>query len=124
MKHERPKPDDDFPPLSKGQVAELQRRVADMKDPKRFVIVSFFVPNFSLFYCPADGVFAMNEIPEAALFKRKTEALAVARAMNRRRRKRARELQVIQVKKTKRAVRILEEVNVGGRTWKPKLKRR
>jgi hypothetical protein len=105
-------------------VAELQRRVVDLRDPKRFVIVSSFLPNFSLFYCPADGVFAMNEIPEVALFKRKAEALAVARAMERRRRKRARGLQVIQVKKTKCAVRILEEANVDGRTWKSKLKRR
>ena len=79
MKHEPSKVDEDFPPLTKRQLAELNRRVADMEDPKRFVIVSPFLPKFCLFYCPADGVFVMNEIPEAALFKRKAEALAVAR---------------------------------------------
>jgi hypothetical protein len=124
VKREHPKADDEFPPLTKRQVAELERRVADTMDPRRYVIVSSFLPNFSLFYCPSDGAFVINEIPETALFKRKAEALAVARVLVRRRRKGARGLQVIQVKKTKRAVRILEEVHVDGRTWKPKLRRR
>jgi hypothetical protein len=124
VKREHPKADDDFPPLTKSQMAELQRRVADMKDPRRYVIVSCFLPNFSLFYCPSDGMFVMNEIPETALFKRKAEALAVARVLERTRKKKARGLQVLQVKKTKRTVRILEEVHVDGRVWKPKLRRR
>ncbi len=124
MKQERPKADDEFPSLTKAQLAELQRRVADMEDPRRYVIVSAFSPKFSLFYCPSDGVFVMNEIPDTALFKRKAEALAVARALERRQRKRTRGLQVIQVKKTPRAVRILEEVHVDGRAWKPKLRRK
>jgi len=98
--------------------------MADMMDPMRYVIVSSFLPNFSLFYCPSDGSFVMNEIPDTVLFKRKGEALAVARALERRQRKRATGLQVIQVKKTKRTVRIIEEVRVDGRTWKPKLKRK
>ncbi len=124
MKCEHPKPDDEFPPLSKRQLAELKRRVADMKDPTRYVIVSSFLPTFSLFYCPSDGVFTMNEIPETACFKRKAEALAVAEALERRRRKRTRDLQIIKVKKTKRGVRVLEAVEVDGRTWKPKLRRK
>ncbi len=124
MKHKRSETNDKFPPLTKSQVAELERRVADSMDPRRYVIVSSFLPNFSLFYCPSDGVFVMNEIPEAALFKRKAEAVAVARAMERRRRSRARGLQVIQVEKTKHAVRILEEIRVDGRVWKPKLRRK
>jgi hypothetical protein len=123
VKREHPKADDEFPPLTKRQVAELERRAADTMDPRRYVIVSSFLPNFSLFYCPSDGIFVMNEIPETALFKSKAEALVVARVLERRRRKRARGLQVILVKKTKRAVRILEEVHVDGRTWKPKLRR-
>jgi hypothetical protein len=124
VKHERPKVDADFPQLTKRQMAELHRRVADMKDPRRYVIVSSFLPKFSLFYCPSDGAFVMNEIPDAALFKRKAEALAVARALEHGQRKRGKGLQVIQVKKTPRAVRILEAVHVDGRAWKPKLRRR
>lgn len=67
--------------------------------------------------------FASDPVPEAALFKRKAEALAVAQALERGRRKRARGLLVIQVKKTKRGVRVLEGVHVDGRAWKPKLRR-
>ena len=97
--------------------------MAEMRDPTRYVIVSAFSLSFSLFYCPSDGVFVMNEIPDAALFKRKAEALAVTRALERGQRKRAIGLQVIQAKKTKRRVRLLEGVHVDGRTWKPKLRR-
>jgi hypothetical protein len=122
VKRERPKPDDEFPPLTKRQLAELERRVADAMDPVRYVIVSSFLPKFSLFYCPSDGMFVMNEIPDTALFKRKAEALA--QALERGQRQGARGLQVIQVKKTKRSVHILEEVHVDGRTWKPKLRRK
>ena len=124
MKRERPKPDDEFPLLTKRQLAELERRVADAMDLVRYVIVSSFLPKFSLFYCPSDGMFVMNEIPDTALFKRKAEALAVAQALERGQRQGARGLQVIQVKKTKRSVHILEEVHVDGRTWKPKLRRK
>jgi len=124
VKRERPKPDDEFPPLTKRQLAELERRVADAMDLVRYVIVSSFLPKFSLFYCPSDGMFVMNEIPDTALFKRKAEALAVAQALERGQRQGAKGLQVIQVKKTKRSVHILEEVHVDGRTWKPKLRRK
>ena len=93
-------------------------------DPVRYVIVSSFLPKFSLFYCPSDGMFVMNEIPDTALFKRKAEALALARALECGQPRRAGGLQVIQVKKTKRSVHILEEVHVDGRTWKPKLRRK
>jgi hypothetical protein len=124
VKRERPKPDDEFPLLTKRQLAELERRVADAMDPVRYVIVSSFLPKFSLFYCPSDGMFVMNEIPDTALFKRKAEALAVAQALERGQRQGARGLQVIQIKKTKRSVHILEEVHVDGRTWKPKLRRK
>jgi hypothetical protein len=124
VKRERPKPDDEFPLLTKRQLAELERRVADAMDPVRYVIVSSFLPKFSLFYCPSDGMFVMNEIPDTALFKRKAEALALARALKCGQPKRARRLRVIQVKKTKRSVRIIEEVQVDGRTWKPKLRRK
>jgi hypothetical protein len=124
VKRERPKPDDKFPPLTKRQLAELEQRMADAMDPVRYVIVSSFLPKFSLFYCSSDGMFVMNEIPDTALFKRKAEALAVAQALERGQRQGAKGLQVIQVKKTKRSVHILEEVHVDGRTWKPKLRRK
>jgi len=120
--------DADLPPLSAGDIAELKRRVDEMRDPTRYVIVSAFSRRFCLFYCPEDGNYIMNEIPEAAMFKRKAEAIAVAKVLERGKRKRARKfLQVIAVKKTKRGVRILDQVadpwNKGA-MWKPALRRR
>lgn len=58
------------------------------------------------------------------LSRQMTEALAVAQAMERGQRKRERGLQVIQVKKTERTVRIIDEAHVDGRAWKPKLRRK
>jgi hypothetical protein len=107
VKHERPKPDDEFPPLTKRQLAELECRMADAMDLVRYVIVSSFLPKFSLFYCPSDGMFVMNEIPDTALFKRKAEALAVAQALERGQRQGARGLQVIQIKKTASSTSIM-----------------
>lgn len=42
MKRERPKAEDELPSLTKPQVAELERRMADAMDPTRYVIVSSF----------------------------------------------------------------------------------
>ena len=118
----------DFPPLSAKEIAELKRTIDDSRDPTRYVIVSPFSKRFCLYYLPESGNYIMNEIPVEAMFKRKAEALAVAKVLDRGRRKRARrELQVIAVKKSKRGVRILAEVvdpwNKGKR-WKPVLRRR
>jgi hypothetical protein len=75
----------------------------------------------------------MNQISPEALFKRRAEAEAVARILDRDQAKRVRgkrvprSLQVIAVKKTKGGVRILEEVSdpwQKGARWKPVLRRR
>ena len=118
----------DIPPLSAREIAELKRRVADSLDPTRYVIVSPFSRRFCLYYCPEDGNYVMNEIPVGAMFKRKAAALAVAKVLDRGRRKGTqRSLLVIAVKKTKRGVKVLEEVAdpwSKGERWKPVLRRR
>src|SRR3990172_5792303 len=125
----RPRRDEaEFPPLSAKEIAELKRRVDDLRDPTRYVIVSAFSRRFCLYYCPEDGNYIMNEIPERAMFKRKAEAVAVAKVLDRGRRKRVKKsLQVIDVRKTKGGGRVLEEVadpwNRRER-WKPVLRRR
>ena len=118
----------DFPPLSAKEIAELKRTIDDSRDPTRYVIVSLFSKRFCLYYLPESGNYIMNEIPVEAMFKRKAEALAVARVLDRGRRNGTRKsLQVIAVRKTKLGVKILEEVadpwNKGER-WKPVLRRR
>jgi hypothetical protein len=118
----------DLAPLTKREATELQRRYADMMDPTRYVIVSAFSRRFCLYYRPADGDFIMNEITPDTFFKRRSEAVAVARVVEGRKKKgRPGRLQVIAVRKTKRGVRIMEKVT-GFRNpteeWKPLLKRK
>ena len=119
--------DRDIPPLTKAQKKELDRRWADMMDPIRYVIVSPFTRRHSLYYCVNDGTYIMNEIPEAALFKRKNEAMAVVKVIEQTRRKKRirKSLQVIAVRKTNRGVQILDKVTSpwnSRQRWKPILK--
>jgi hypothetical protein len=72
--------DDDFV-LTKAQLRELDRRVADMKDPVRYLIESRFTPKFRLFYNVSDDVYAMNNPTDATLFKRRNAALAVRKLL-------------------------------------------
>lgn len=131
-KKPRPDEDADVPPLSAKEIAELKRRVADMEDPTRYVIVSAFSPRFCLYYLPESGNYIMNEIPPEAMFKRKAEAEAVAKVLDlgrpgRLRKRMPKTLQVIAVKKTKRWAKILDEVSDPlhkGKRWKPVLRRR
>ena len=119
--------DDHDIPLTKAQKKELDRRLADMLDPMRYVIVSPFSRTFSLFYQPGDGTYIMNEIPESTWFKRKVEALAVANSIEDRRRKKRlrRSLQVIAIRRTKDGAEVLEKVISpwnSRQRWKPVLK--
>jgi hypothetical protein len=120
--------EDDFPPLSKKEVALLKERAAEMDDPTRFVIVSAFSRRFCLYYVPADGFFAMNYLPDGCFFKSRDEAEAVAKVLSRRgKRKAKRDLQVIAIKKTARGVRFLEDVKdfwKPNKRWKPIIKRK
>ena len=72
--------DDDFV-LTKAQLRELDRRVADMKDPVRYLIESRFTRKFRLFYNVSDDVYAMNNPADATLFKRRKAALAVQKLL-------------------------------------------
>jgi len=64
-------------PLSQRQVRELRRRVADLDDPTRYLLVSRFDQKFALYYNVSDDVYAMNDPRAATLFKRRRAALAV-----------------------------------------------
>jgi len=64
-------------PLSRAQVRELRRRVADLDDPTRYLLVSRFGQRFALYYNVSDDVYSMNDPRGATLFKRRKVALAV-----------------------------------------------
>jgi len=74
---------DDDAPLSEAQIRELRRRLADLNDPVRYLIVADMGPRFALYYNVADDVYAMNDPAHATLFKRRAAALAVRRLLGR-----------------------------------------
>lgn len=69
--------DEDIEPLSPSQLRELRRRIKDVEDPTRYLLVSAFGPRFNLYYNVSDDVYVMNEPKGATLFKRREAALAV-----------------------------------------------
>ena len=69
--------DDDFEPLSPAHIRELERRVRDSRDPKRYMLVSEFSRRFILYYNVSDDVYAMNDPAGGTLFKRLKTAESV-----------------------------------------------
>ena len=56
--------------LSRAQIQELRRRVADVDDVTRYLLVSHVGPRFALYYNVSDDVYVMNDPRGATLFKR------------------------------------------------------
>lgn len=63
--------------LTPAQIRELRRRMADLDDVTRYLLVSRLGPRFALYYNVSDDVYVMNEPRHATLFKRRKAALAV-----------------------------------------------
>lgn len=69
-------PEEDWE-LSKSQLRELNRRIRDMDDPRRYVLASEFAPKFVLYYEVSRDVYVMNELSAATAFKRRKAAVAI-----------------------------------------------
>lgn len=82
---ERGDTDDDFS-LTKAQLRELDRRIADSNNPVRYLIEGGFGPKFRLYYNLTDDVYAMNNPAGGTLFKRRKAALAVQKLLGGRKR--------------------------------------
>ena len=67
-------PQDEDWELSKAQIREIERRVRDIDDPRRFVLASEFLPSFVLYYDVSDNVYVMNDLSAATVFKKKAAA--------------------------------------------------
>jgi hypothetical protein len=63
--------------LTPAQRRELQRRIDDLDDPTRFLLVSQLTPRFALYYNVTDDVYVMNDPKGGTLFKRRKAAAAV-----------------------------------------------
>ena len=68
-------------PLTRSQVRELRRRIADLEDPFRYLIVAGFGPRFTLYYNVSENMYAMNNPSGGTLFKQRSAALAVKRLL-------------------------------------------
>ena len=70
--------DDDYPPLSDEDVAELQRRIDDLEDPARYMIQSDlgYTGSFLLWYDVTGDMWCSDQ-PSGTMFKREEHAQAV-----------------------------------------------
>jgi hypothetical protein len=71
------------PELTKEWIRELKRRVADLKDPVRYLLVSDLGRRPTLFYDVSDGVYAWKDPKAATLFKNRADAVAVQKVLGR-----------------------------------------
>lgn len=67
--------------LTSAQVKELNRRIKDMDDPVRYLIVSDFGPRFVLYYNVSDDTFAHNDPAGGTLFKRRAAAESIRKLL-------------------------------------------
>jgi hypothetical protein len=67
--------------LSKSQVRELQRRLRDLDDRARYLLVKVFTPRMVLYYNVSNDTFGMNDPSLGTLFKRRGAALAIQRLL-------------------------------------------
>lgn len=71
----------DDPDLTPSQIRELDRRIKDMDDPVRYLIVSEFGPRFILYYNVSDDTFAHNNPAGGTLFKRRAAAESIRKLL-------------------------------------------
>ena len=72
---------DDPPPLTPAQMRELKRRVLDLKDRRRFLLVSAFTARTAFHYDVSRSTWGMNDPSLGTLFKRRATATAVQRLL-------------------------------------------
>lgn len=65
------------PPLTRSQIHELKRRVSDIEDRTRYMLVSVCSTKHVLYYDVSEDVFAMNAPSSGTLFKRQSAAIAI-----------------------------------------------
>ena len=72
---------DDAAGPSKSQVRELRRRVRDLEDRTRYLLVSVFTARVTFYYNVSTDTFGMNDPSLGTLFKRRAAAIAIQRLL-------------------------------------------
>ncbi len=80
VRSKRPASKDDSD-LTPSQIRELDRRIKDIDDPVRYLIVSDFGPRLILYYNVSDDTFAYNNPAGGTLFKRRAAAESIRRIL-------------------------------------------
>ncbi|MGH2398008.1 MAG: hypothetical protein ACRDFW_13755 [bacterium] len=99
---------DNDPPLTSVQIRELDRRVKDLDDRTRYLLVSAFSSRFALYYNVSEDTYGMNEPAHATLFKRRAAALAIKHLLGR-------GVQIARCRVDRRGRLVLSSVPVVGR---------
>ena len=73
----RTRGDDVQPPLTAAERRELERRIQDADDPRRYLLVSATLPWFSLYYEIQEDAWLIDDPARATLFKRRATAQAI-----------------------------------------------
>ena len=68
---------DENPPLNAAERRELDRRIKDADDPRRYLLVSATLPWFSLYYEIQADAWLIDDPSRATLFKRREAAKAI-----------------------------------------------
>jgi hypothetical protein len=68
---------DENPPLNAAERRELDRRIRDADDPRRYLLVSATLPWFSLYYEIEQDAWLIDDPSRATLFKRREAARAI-----------------------------------------------
>lgn len=80
-KVEETQPAEDVPLLTPAQVRELKRRLLDLNDRTRFLLVSAFTARTAFYYDVSRDTWGMNDPSLGTLFKRRATAAAVQRLL-------------------------------------------
>lgn len=67
----------DLEPLTAAERRELERRIQDADDPRRYLLVSATLPWFSLYYEIQEDAWLIDDPARATLFKRRAAAQAI-----------------------------------------------
>lgn len=69
------------PPLTRAQIRELDRRVRDLADRTRYLLVSVLTRKHALYYNVSEDTFGMDAPAHGTLFKRRAAAVAIQRLL-------------------------------------------